>query len=84
MKARLAPFSWVWRGFYFVRALLMLCPLLLPQMSANQARGWRRLACLIHLATPGPKPMLVPVAVPADAAYLQMTAEAIMAFNKRG
>lgn len=53
-------------------------------MSTNQARAWVRLAVQKMHEAPLQKPYLVPLAMPNQSGYLQMAAEAVMAFNKRG
>ncbi len=56
----------------------------ITRVTARQARSWRRQAAESRLAKLPQKTRLVPVALPAHAGFLQMAAEAIIAFNKRG
>ncbi len=54
------------------------------QVSTRQARAWLRQAAASRLVAIPAKPLLVPVALPLHAGFLQMAAEAIITFNKRG
>lgn len=63
-----------------------LPPCLLPSavVSHNQARAWVRLAADRTEAARPFQPLLIPIALPNNAGYLRMAAEAVVAFNKRG
>jgi hypothetical protein len=54
------------------------------EVSGRQAQAWRRLAAATRPKALPPPPVLVPVAVPAHKGFLQMAAEAVVAFNKKG
>lgn len=55
-------------------------------VTTNQARAWVRLANakMETLLVVAPQKALVPLALPNEASYLRMAAEAVSAFNKRG